>query len=105
MKILITGGAGYIGSVCLRHMVAEGHEVLAYDNLSQGHAPSVSARHHRPSPCRPSPPGGPLAEAEDTARLGAIPYRHPPDRRHGPGLAQGASERLQNIVMDRTGQD
>jgi UDP-glucose 4-epimerase len=42
MKILITGGAGYVGSACLRHMAAHGHEVLAYDNLSQGHAPSVA---------------------------------------------------------------
>ena len=41
MKILITGGAGYVGSACLRHMAAEGHAVLAYDNLSQGHAGSV----------------------------------------------------------------
>ena len=41
MKILITGGAGYVGSACLRHMAAHGHEVLAYDNLVQGHAASV----------------------------------------------------------------
>lgn len=41
MKILITGGAGYVGSACLRHLAAKGHEVLAYDNLSQGHALSV----------------------------------------------------------------
>jgi UDP-glucose 4-epimerase len=42
MKILITGGAGYVGSACLRHLAAQGHEVLAYDNLAQGHAPSVA---------------------------------------------------------------
>jgi UDP-glucose 4-epimerase len=42
MKILITGGAGYVGSACLRHLAAHGHEVLAYDNLAQGHAPSVA---------------------------------------------------------------
>jgi UDP-glucose 4-epimerase len=42
MKILITGGAGYVGSACLRHMAAHGHEVLAYDNLAQGHAKSVA---------------------------------------------------------------
>ena len=41
MKILITGGAGYVGSACLRHMAANGHDVLAYDNLVQGHAGSV----------------------------------------------------------------
>ncbi|MDG4649617.1 UDP-glucose 4-epimerase GalE [Roseibacterium sp. SDUM158017] len=42
MKILITGGAGYVGSACLRHMAAEGHEVLAYDNLVMGHAGAVA---------------------------------------------------------------
>lgn len=42
MKILITGGAGFVGSACLRHMVAQGHEVVAYDNLVQGHAGSVA---------------------------------------------------------------
>ncbi|MGI1662085.1 UDP-glucose 4-epimerase GalE [Palleronia sp. KMU-117] len=41
MKILITGGAGYVGSACLRHLAAHGHEVLAYDNLVQGHARAV----------------------------------------------------------------
>ena len=37
MSIMITGGAGYVGSACLRHMAAQGHEVLAYDNLREGH--------------------------------------------------------------------
>jgi UDP-glucose 4-epimerase len=41
MKILITGGAGYVGSACLRHVAAQGHEVLAYDNLKEGHARAV----------------------------------------------------------------
>jgi UDP-glucose 4-epimerase len=38
MRILITGGAGYVGSACLRHVAKQGHAVLAYDNLAQGHA-------------------------------------------------------------------
>jgi len=42
MKIMITGGAGYVGSACLRHMAAAGHEVMAYDNLIQGHAEAVA---------------------------------------------------------------
>jgi UDP-glucose 4-epimerase len=42
MKILITGGAGFVGSACLRHVVVHGHEVLAYDNLAQGHAAAVA---------------------------------------------------------------
>jgi UDP-glucose 4-epimerase len=37
MKILITGGAGYVGSACLRHVAAQGHEVMAYDSLIMGH--------------------------------------------------------------------
>jgi len=41
MRILVTGGAGYVGSACLRHVAAEGHEVMAYDNLVQGHAAAV----------------------------------------------------------------
>ena len=41
MKVLVTGGAGYVGSACLRYMLANGHEAIAYDNLSQGHAAAV----------------------------------------------------------------
>ena len=41
MKILITGGAGYVGSACLRHLGRSGHEVLAYDNLVEGHVKAV----------------------------------------------------------------
>ncbi len=41
MKILITGGAGYVGSACLRHLAECGHEVLAYDNLVEGHPKAV----------------------------------------------------------------
>ena len=43
MKILVTGGAGYVGSACLRHVAAQGHQVMAYDNLVQGHAASVGS--------------------------------------------------------------
>lgn len=42
MKILITGGAGFVGSACLRHMATAGHDVLAYDNLAQGHKAAVA---------------------------------------------------------------
>ena len=41
MRILVTGGAGFVGSACLRHLLAHGHEAIAYDNLAQGHASSV----------------------------------------------------------------
>lgn len=41
LKILITGGAGYVGSACLRYVASQGHEVLAYDSLFMGHEASV----------------------------------------------------------------
>lgn len=41
MKILITGGAGYVGSACLRYVASHGHEVMAYDNLVMGHRGAV----------------------------------------------------------------
>jgi len=37
MKILVTGGAGYIGSHVVKALGEEGHELLVYDNLSTGH--------------------------------------------------------------------
>jgi UDP-glucose 4-epimerase len=41
MKVLVSGGAGYIGSVVVSQLVAAGHEVVVYDNLSNGHRESV----------------------------------------------------------------
>ncbi len=41
MKILITGGAGYIGSVLVETCLSAGHEVVVYDNLSTGHRQAV----------------------------------------------------------------
>ncbi|HEY8586945.1 MAG TPA: UDP-glucose 4-epimerase GalE [Rhodanobacter sp.] len=37
MKVLVCGGAGYIGSHMVRHLVAHGHDVVVFDNLSTGH--------------------------------------------------------------------
>jgi UDP-glucose 4-epimerase len=42
MRVLVTGGAGYIGSVITDRLVADGHRVIVYDNLSRGHADAVS---------------------------------------------------------------
>lgn len=41
MRILITGGAGYVGSACLRYVAKQGHAVMGYDNLVMGHRDAV----------------------------------------------------------------
>jgi UDP-glucose-4-epimerase GalE len=43
MRILVTGGAGYIGSHAVRHFLARGHDVWVYDNLTMGHRAAVPA--------------------------------------------------------------
>jgi UDP-glucose 4-epimerase len=57
MRIFVTGGAGYVGSACLRRLLAEGHDAVAFDNLCEGHAQAV--------------PGGRLitGDVRDTAAL------------------------------------
>ena len=41
MKVLVTGGAGYIGSVVASQLVESGHETVVLDNLSKGHESAV----------------------------------------------------------------
>ncbi|MEI7923399.1 MAG: UDP-glucose 4-epimerase GalE [Planctomycetota bacterium] len=41
MRILVVGGAGYVGSHCLQKLLATHHDAWAYDNLSQGHREAV----------------------------------------------------------------
>jgi UDP-glucose 4-epimerase len=41
MRVLVTGGAGYIGSVVADELVRAGHEVVVFDNLSRGHRHAV----------------------------------------------------------------
>jgi UDP-glucose 4-epimerase len=41
VKLLVTGGAGYVGSVCAARLVEAGHEVVVVDDLSTGHADAV----------------------------------------------------------------
>jgi len=43
MRILVTGGAGYIGSVVVEELLAQGETAVVYDNLSKGHRESVAA--------------------------------------------------------------
>ena len=56
--VLVTGGAGYIGSHTVKALEAAGHEVVVYDDLSAGHREAV--------------PGSPLVEGDihDVAKLG-----------------------------------
>lgn len=41
MKLLITGGAGYIGSIVARLLIEAGHEIVVLDNLERGHRAAV----------------------------------------------------------------
>ena len=60
MKILVTGGAGYVGSHAARYLDLAGHEIWVYDNLSAGH--------------RAAAPPGRLIEGDlhDQAKLTAV---------------------------------
>jgi UDP-glucose 4-epimerase len=42
-KVLVTGGAGYVGGVCCCTLLERGHQVVVADNLSTGHAATVPA--------------------------------------------------------------
>jgi len=68
MRVLVSGGAGYIGSVVVSQLVAAGHKVCVYDNLSKGHRESV-------------PEGASLVVADvgDRAALDAAIAQHQPE--------------------------
>ena len=44
MKVFLTGGAGYIGSVTSELLLNEGHEVVVFDNLGRGHREAIDPR-------------------------------------------------------------
>src|SRR5271169_4058190 len=44
MRVLVTGGAGYIGSVVADRLLRNGHSVTVLDNLSKGHREAVPAQ-------------------------------------------------------------
>ncbi len=44
MRVLVTGGAGYVGSHCLRALCDAGHDAVVFDSLLNGHRQAVDAR-------------------------------------------------------------
>jgi UDP-glucose 4-epimerase len=60
-RILVTGGAGYVGSVCVANLKDRGYEVLVYDNLSTGHREAI-----------PSGVALEVADLADPERLAAV---------------------------------
>ncbi len=44
MKILVTGGAGYIGSVTVKMLLDKGHETIVFDNIERGHIRALDPR-------------------------------------------------------------
>jgi len=44
MKVLVAGGAGYIGSACTEYLIDNGHEVTVFDSLITGHRDAVDSR-------------------------------------------------------------
>ncbi len=44
MNVFLTGGAGYIGSVCVEELLNAGHQVTVFDNLSEGHKAALDSR-------------------------------------------------------------
>lgn len=44
MNVFVTGGAGYIGSICVEELLKTGHTVTIFDNLSEGHKSAIDPR-------------------------------------------------------------
>jgi UDP-N-acetylmuramoylalanine-D-glutamate ligase len=42
MKVLVTGGAGYIGSHVVEMLIERGYDVVVFDNLSAGHRQAIA---------------------------------------------------------------
>lgn len=66
MKVLVVGGAGYIGSHMVKMLIAKGYEVVVFDNLSNGHRDAVSGAEFV------------FGDLADRAALGALFESHKP---------------------------
>jgi UDP-glucose 4-epimerase len=85
MKVLVTGGAGYIGSAVVHHLVEGGDEVVVFDDLSQGHRAAVH-------------PDATLIEGrlEDKGLIGRVLAEHRPE-----GILHFASQTLVGESMEK----
>jgi len=85
MRLLVTGGAGYIGSVVVNQLADQGHQVVVIDRLSQGHPAAVDHRAELVA--------GDLANRD---LLDAVMDRHRPE-----GILHFASQTLVGESMER----
>ncbi len=65
MNVFVTGGAGYIGSVCVEELLNAGHRVTVYDNLTEGHRSAIDSRAAFVQ-ARPEEPGDILSAVQST---------------------------------------
>src|SRR5215471_3817431 len=70
MHVFVTGGAGYIGSICAEELLNAGHRVTVYDDLSEGHRSAVDGRANF-VPAKPEADGD-ILRALQSARPDAI---------------------------------
>jgi UDP-glucose 4-epimerase len=85
MRLLVTGGAGYVGSVAVGQLADAGHEVVVIDRLSQGHRAAVDERAELVA-----------ADLADRAAIDAVMARHRPD-----GILHFASQTLVGESMEK----
>src|SRR5579872_7292824 len=72
MNVFVTGGAGYIGSVCVEELLNAGHHVTVYDNLSEGHRSAVDSRARFVRASSDSSAGGGISDAMRDAKPQAV---------------------------------